>query len=140
MNLGETARLVEGITHAAPAAQTTTATYADIAGAKIDTLPTGAKYLGFLFEEKGGVNGVTFAIFGSMDDSTYTQIVGPIGQDGSEDSDGNVPVNANATAEVFITPDYKSGGKACYRFYKVQVKDTSGGSHGSAKATIVAKG
>lgn len=139
MNLGETAKLVEGQTQAAPVAQTTTNNYADIAGAKIDTLFTGAKYLGFLFEEKGGANGATFSIWGSIDDTTYTQIVGPISQAGSEDSDGDVPVSAGSNAEVFITPDYKSGGKACYRFYKVQAKSTVGGAAASAKATIVAK-
>lgn len=123
----------------APAGVATGDAFADIAGAKIDTLQRAEKFIAFLLQETGGTNGVTFRVQASIDDVVYTTVVGPLDATGAEHADGEVAVTASGSQEWFITPEYDGGAKACYRYYKAQAKSTVSGNSGSAKATIFAK-
>jgi hypothetical protein len=74
--------------------------------------------IGFLIflGESGGVNGVTFAVFGSSIGSTWQQL------------GVNVVVPLSQTAYVAISDKW--------RYLKVQVIDTIGGNHGTAFASL----
>lgn len=122
-----------------PANQASTDAFADVAGSKVDTLQRGEKFLAFLLKEVGGTNGITYRLQGSINDVTYTNIVGPIDATGAEDLDGEVAVVANGSQEWFVTPEYDSGAKAAYRHYKVQVKATVALNQGTAQVRIFAK-
>lgn len=138
-NLVEGSPVTEGIVVATPADQDTTDDYVDVEGSLLDTAKSGARYISYLVAEVGGDNGITFKIMASIDGETYTLINGPLNQAGSEDADGIIAVNANASTEVFVTPDYDSGAKACYRFYKVQVKSTMMAMAGTVRVRGFAK-
>lgn len=113
--------------------------FADVTGATVDTLVRGEKFIAFLLKEVGGVNGVTFRVQGSIDGTTYTNILGPIDSSGLEDIDGEFAVAANGSTEQFITPEYDNGAKAAYRHFKVQAKSTTAGNSGSAQVRVFAK-
>lgn len=114
-----------------PAAQTSTSSYVDVSGSKIDTGANGEKAIAFQLSEAGGVNGVTFQIVASVDDSHYTAIKGADAT-GTDNGSTDIAVAASGTTTAIVSPTAASGARSSFRFYKVQVKDTSGGSHGSA--------
>lgn len=96
---------------------TTAAGYVDVAGTKIDALY--ADNISFIVNNLGATNGATWKLVGSHDDSTY--------------------VDANTPANLALSTTATGTSVAYYRYYKIQAKDQSGGSHTSVSASIMAK-
>lgn len=99
-------------------AQTTTNSYADLSGSKIDT--TNATSVSFVVKNTGGSNGAYWKIVGSNDDSSY------------------VDVNSEATLAAGVSASYATA-QAVYRYYKVQIKAQVGGSQTTVSAVALAK-
>lgn len=68
----------------------------------------------------GGANGLSYQVLGSVDGVTYVVVQGS----------ANVAFGANASY---------SASPAAFGYYKIQVKDQSGGSHTAASVSGIAK-
>lgn len=101
-----------------PTAQTSTASYVDVSGSKIDA----ANYesVALTVTNTHGSNSIDYKVLASIDDVSY------------------VEVKAEATLAAAAIGSYSTS-PALYRYYKVQVKDTSGGTHGAATVRVIAK-
>ena len=98
--------------------QTTTASFVDHAGSKIDA---GVRTtVAMVIKNTGGSNGLSWQVLGSIDDVTYVEA----------QASANVAFGASGT---FTT------NPALYRYYKIQIKDQSGGSHTTATASVIGK-
>ena len=116
---------------ATPTAQATTASYADVGTCVAGTLAnkglvttvmgqTGA--LSVTCRETGGTNGIKWQVVAS------------------DDPDFSTPVTVKAEATIAASGvDSYTEDHAHFAFYKVQVKDATGGSHGTALAHLTAK-
>lgn len=118
-NTGEktvaTVRQVEILT---VGSQTTTNSYVDHSGSKIDAATK--SLVAMVIKNTGGSNGVKWKVLGSIDDSTY------------------VEVQAEATVAFGATGTFTTA-TPYYRYYKIQVVDASGGSHTTVTASVIAK-
>lgn len=98
--------------------QTSTASFADHVGSKIDAgLRT---TVAMVIKNTGGANGLSWQVLGSIDDVTYVEA----------QASANVAFGASGT---FTT------NPALYRYYKIQIKDQVGASHTTATASVIAK-
>lgn len=122
----------------APADQASVDAYAPVAGSTVDTFGRSGRSVGFALKEQGGANGVTFEVSGSIDGSAWTPLT-TLDEAGAERGGVDIAVAAGATALAFVTPEYDAGAKAGFRYYRVQVKATVGGSQGSARVRGFAK-
>ena len=104
-----------------PTAQTTTNSYVDLSGSKIDTGDKGIGSLAIVLKNTHAANDINWKILGSIDDTTYVEIV------------------AEETVQEVSTGTAYSVATAPYRYYKVQVKTTSAGNHGTAVVHVIAK-
>lgn len=105
----------------APDAQATINTYADVVGSKIDTAPRSGGSVAIALNNTDVANDLDWKILGSIDDDTYYEVV------------------AEATVQEASSGTPYTISQAPYRYYKVQVKSTSGGNHAIAVVTVVAK-
>jgi hypothetical protein len=98
--------------------QTTTASFADFAGSKIDA---GVRTtVAMVIKNTGGANGLSWKVLGSIDDVTY--------------------VEAQASRNVaFGASDSYTTNPALYRYYKMQIVDQVGGSHTTATGSVIGK-
>jgi hypothetical protein len=104
----------------APAAQATTAAWADVAGSTLDTLHQ--KCVSFTIINTGA-NSLDWKVLAS-NDAAFT-----------------VAVEVKASAAVLAgASDSYSATVAVWRYYKVQVQDTAAPNHGEATVHGVAKG
>lgn len=94
----------------APADQTTTTSYADVTGSKIDTYSK--TKLSYVIKNTHAANSIKWKVMRSNDDVTYVE-----GQ-------------AEETVAALGT-SYYSTTAAAYRYYKVQVLVGSGTNHGT---------
>jgi len=99
---------------AAPADQATTAAYVDVAGSKMDAF--NSKYIGFTCKNTHAANSIKWKVLMSMDDVTY------------------VEAQAEAVlAALAVGTFVASATQIAYRYFKVQVLDSVGGTHGTAQ-------
>jgi hypothetical protein len=107
-----------------------------VAGSEIDTGVNGETYVAFLLSCI--THDVTFTVLGSIDQASYTALVtmDATGTDAAAD----IAVTAAATpVNAIVAPGVKNGARSAFRYYKVQIKDTVGGSHGVATVQGFAK-
>jgi hypothetical protein len=103
-----------------PANQTTTNSYADVTGSKIDTLAANHVVYTCLNAHVG--NSIDWKVLASIDDVTY------------------VEAQAEATLAAAAVGTFEaSAAQIAYRYFKVQVKSTSSGNHGTAQVRGYAK-
>jgi hypothetical protein len=104
----------------APADQETTNDYVDVAGSTLDA--EGKSRVVFTIKNTDGANSLTWKVLASIDNSTY------------------VEVKAEATlAAAAISSFEATAVQAAYRYFKIQVKATVGGSQGDAQVRGYAK-
>lgn len=123
---------------AAQAGQTTTDAYAEVSGTKIDTAGYGQKSVMYRLAETGAVNGITYKVQGSVDDTNWDDLT-TLDEAGTERAGVEIALSAGTSANAIITPHYDSGAKAAYRYYRVMVKSTTAGNSGSAAVSGFAK-
>ncbi len=103
-----------------PANQATTNNYVDVAGSKIDSLA--ANHIVFTMLNAHAANSIDWKVLASLDDSTY------------------VEVQAEASLAFGVAGSFAaSATQIAYRYFKVQVKSSAGGVHGTAQARGYAK-
>ncbi len=112
----------------------TTSSYANVAN-NIDTSIYGLRTYSVTVHETAGVNGATFQIVGSLDGSVYFPLK-TFTVDGTQDSSSDVLVVASATV-VRVIPTTASA--MALSSFKVQAKDTVGGSHATITVKAAAK-
>ena len=100
-------------------AYTTTNAFADMTDAIIDTL--GYESVAIILNNTGGSNGASWKILGSINGSTYVEVV----------ASANVAAGATGTAYT--------NSQAPYRYYKIQAKDQVNDSHTTVTAHLLAK-
>ena len=103
-----------------PAAQTTTNSYADVLGSKIDTADKSIGSIAFVMQNTHVSNDLDWKVLGSIDDSTY------------------VEVQAGATIQQSANSSY-SAVVSVWRYYKVQVRATVSASQATAVVHVIAK-
>ena len=103
-----------------PAGQDTTASFVDVAGSTLDTLNNSSLSYTILNSGSNAINWKVLA--GNASDFSDAVTV-----------KNSANVNASATDSYTAAPPP-------YRYYKVQVDDASGGSHGTAVVNGIAKG
>lgn len=108
-----------------PAGYLTTASYVEVAGARLDTKSTGHRSL--CFTVAGATQSTTSKVCGSNDAVAWTDLV-CFDETGTAQSATGVVIAAGAN-DVFIIPDGSALG--AYRYYTVFAKDTVGGTHGT---------
>lgn len=91
--------------------QVTTNNFADVSGSLIDAL--GCDSVAYVIKNTDGANDLDYQVVASIDGNTF--VVADVGD----------TVGEGATDSVTFTP-------VLYRYYKVQVKSTSGGNHADA--------
>ena len=102
----------------APATQETTDAYADLTNSKLDAYEHNT--VCYVIKNTDGANSIDWKVLGSNDDSEYVEV------------QAEAAVAAGAVG-TFLTAT------AYYRYYKVQIKATVGGSQGDADLTGHAK-
>lgn len=104
----------------APADQESVNAYGDVAGSKLDA--EGKSRVVYTITNTDDANSITWKVLASIDDSTY------------------VEVKAEATLAAAAISSYEATAvQAAYRYFKIQVKSTVGGSHGDAQVRGYAK-
>lgn len=105
----------------APTAQATTASFADVTGSTLDTLNN--LTVSYTIQNTDNTNSLDWQVL-AANDSAFT-----------------APVTVQSSAAVIhnATSSYNAN-PAVYRYYKVQVRDTSGGSHATAVVNGITKG
>lgn len=98
---------------------TTTATFADVTGSKIDTY--GKTNLVFTIKNTGA-NSIDWKVLASVDDSTYVEV------------EASAPLAASASASWVA-----AAAEMAYRYFKIQAQDTTPASHGAAQVRAWAK-
>lgn len=103
-----------------PADQTTTNSYADVDGSKIDSL-TKSKVC-YTILNAHAANSIDWKVLASIDDTTYIEV----------EPEATVAAKATDSWEASAT-------EVSYRYFKVQVKSTVTGSAGTAQVRGYAK-
>lgn len=111
-------RIIQDCEILEPDAQTTTDSYADLVGSKIDA--ANYRSVAMVLKNTHGSNGIKWQVVASIDDSTY------------------VVVQSEATIAAAASGSYSTT-QAVYRYYKIQIKAASGGSQGTGLAHVIAK-
>lgn len=101
-----------------PVAQATTNAFADVVGSVIDMVEK--ESLAVVMKNTHGANSLDWKVLGSIDGTTY------------------VEVQASATLAFGAVGTYTIS-LAVYRYYKLQVKATVGGSQAEATASLISK-
>ena len=117
MSQARTTELLES-KFVSPAEQETTDAYADVTGSKIDTYSQ--KLVSYIIKNTDGANSLDWKVLASNDDTTYVEA----------QAEASVAAGASGTYTSTAAP---------YRYYKVQVKATVGGSQGDATLHGLAK-
>ena len=105
-------------TTVAPAVQETTDAYADVTSSKIDATEFG-KTVSYTCKNTDGANAIKWKVLASNDDSVY------------------VEAQAEATLAAGVVGTFTA--VPYYRYYKVQVTSSAGGSQGDADVEGIAK-
>ena len=105
----------------APAGQATTSSFADVAGSTLDTLNN--LTVSYTIQNTDNTNALDWQVLAANDSA----FVAPVTVQSS------ASVIHNATSSYNANP-------AVWRYYKVQVRDTSGGSHATAVVIGITKG
>jgi hypothetical protein len=118
MSIPRIVELLEPIS-VAPADYTTTATWADVTGTKIDTGTKGK--LAYTITNTGA-NSIDWKVLASNDDSTY------------------VEVEASAALAAAASGSWiASASEMSFRYFKIQAQDTTSPNHGAAQVRGYAK-
>ena len=117
MSQARTTQLLESII-LTPADQETTDSYADVTGSEIDAYSQ--SLVSYTVKNTDGANSIDYKVLASIDGTTY------------------VEVQAEASLATGATGTYATT-TAAYRYYKIQVKATVGGSQGDAQVRAIAK-
>lgn len=103
-----------------PANQTTTNSYADVVGSKIDTATKGK--VCYTIKNAHATNSIDWKVLASNDDTTYVEV----------EAEASVAGTASDSWEASAT-------EVSYRYFKVQVKSTVAAAHGTADVSGYAK-
>jgi hypothetical protein len=114
----------------------TTAAYADVPGTLIDTGRLGL--LTLAWQLVCTVQNITCAIFGSVDGVNFKQLTCLDHLGAALTADIAIVAGANTIATLETQATTGAGGGAL-RYFKVQAKDTVGGTHGTLNGAFVGK-
>ena len=115
--------------------QITTNAYVPIGGSTLDTIDTSSGVVAYLVRAQGSApnnNSITVKVEGSYDGSTWVDVTAQDPTTGAARGSAEVPVANAANAEMIVTGGYLAGVKAGYRYFRLSVKATAGGSQGTA--------
>lgn len=119
MSLARVTELLEPVI-VSPANQTTTNSYADVTGSKIDSLTKGK--VCYTIKNAHAANSIDWKVLASIDDTTYVEV----------EAEAAVAGTATSSWEASAT-------EVSYRYFKVQVKSTVAETHGTAQVRGYAK-
>ena len=103
-----------------PDVQETTNNFVDVAGGTIDIGDKSIGSIAFVLQNTDDSNDINWKVLGSIDGTTYVEV----------QAEATIQENANSSYSATV---------AVWRYYKVQVKATAGGSQGDALLHVIAK-